>query len=101
MLASSYLIESRVILAMTKIHNDMDEVEDIETLSALRRLHMKVTIEGSGSIKLLYYKFIVIDETTKLLKYFTSYEVAHVGREGNEAVHKLAINAKSINLLRT
>ena len=66
---------------------------------------MKVTIEGSGSIKLSYSKLIktgqrVIDETTKLLKYFTSYEVACMGREGNKVAHKLAIHAKFVKDMR-
>ena len=42
----------------------------------------------------------MIDEITELLKHFTSYEVAHVGNEGNEAAHKLASHAKFVEDMR-
>ncbi|XXG46343.1 hypothetical protein AAC387_Pa02g1209 [Persea americana] len=98
--------EGTVIVAMSKIENDVDKAHDIEALTALRALQLTY-YNGVSNIILESYFIWVVDalksssqnmsrqgltfgEIKDLLNLSNNLEVQRVGREVNGVVHNFA-----------
>ncbi|KAF5475513.1 hypothetical protein F2P56_007313 [Juglans regia] len=101
-----------MIMAMSRLEEGILLVEDVEAIAALRALqfisHLGIShlilegdslivVEAIQSTSIVEFSYSpTIREIKLLLSQFQSYDILHVGRQGNGIAHKMARHARVV-----